>query len=232
MQLRRSTLMIMIFVLLNLTGCGSPADLPTAVSGPRDLQSTLTPLVASPIGVTSTPTQADNSLPTPTLIPTSTAQASASPEAISTSSPSPAGTSSPSASPEAEASAQAEHPIAREIADEFGVSVAEVEAYHAQGIGYGIVAQFYAIAAGRCNAQASYTVAELIQMKQSGMGMGEIRKQVLGNAAASECSLGKLKQDRLDAADGTAQNDQDNKNKNKTEDKDKDNVNKGKNKDK
>jgi hypothetical protein len=94
------------------------------------------------------------------------------------------------------------HPIAREIAEEFGVPVEEVEGYHALGIGYGILAQFYSIANNRCGAIASYSVAQLVAMKQSGMGMGEIRKQALGSASAKECSLGRLKQGDLDAADG------------------------------
>ena len=93
------------------------------------------------------------------------------------------------------------HPIARVIAEEFGVPVAEVEGYHAMGIGYGILAQFYSIANGRCGALASYTVAQLVAMKQSGMGMGEIRKQALGSASAKDCNLGRLKQGDLDEAD-------------------------------
>lgn len=79
--------------------------------------------------------------------------------------------------------------------------VEEVERYHSMGIGYGILAQFYSIANNRCGTTASYTVEQLVTMKQGGMGMGEIRKQALGSASAKECSLGRLKQGDLDAVD-------------------------------
>jgi len=81
------------------------------------------------------------------------------------------------------------------------VPVSEVEGYHDQGVGFGVLAQFYAIANGRCGAQATYTVDQLVQMQQQGMGMGDIRKQALGNASARECNLGRLKQRDLDQAD-------------------------------
>src|SRR5215210_7948542 len=97
--------------------------------------------------------------------------------------------------------ANADNPVAQHIAEEFNVPVSEVEGYHDQGVGYGVLAQFYAIADGRCGGQASYTVDQLVQMQQQGMGMGDIRKQALGNAAARGCNLGQLKQSDLDQAD-------------------------------
>jgi hypothetical protein len=106
------------------------------------------------------------------------------------------------------------------IAEEFGVPVAEVEGYHAMGIGYGILAQFYSIANGRCGGTTTYTVAQLVAMKQSGMGMGEIRKQALGTASAKDCNLGRLKQGDLDEAD--AQDKEKNKDQGKDKDKNKD----------
>ncbi len=75
-----------------------------------------------------------------------------------------------------------------------------MEAYHAQGIGYGVLAQFYSIADARCGTNAGYTVAQLVALQQAGIGMGEIRKQALGTAA-NACSLGKLKQAEIEAAD-------------------------------
>jgi outer membrane biosynthesis protein TonB len=99
-----------------------------------------------------------------------------------------------------------------------------VEGYHAMGIGYGILAQFYSIANGRCGATSSFTVAQLIEMKQSGMGMGEIRTKALGSASAKDCNLGRLKQGDLDEADAKSPPAQD---KAKDQDKDK-NKDKGK----
>ena len=92
-------------------------------------------------------------------------------------------------------------PVAQRIAEEFSVPVSEVEQYHEQGVGYGVLAQFYAIANGRCGGQATSTVDQLVQMQQQGMGMGDIRKQALGDASARACNLGQLKQTDLDQAD-------------------------------
>lgn len=192
----------LVVTSLALAACGRPDDVPTAGA--------ITQISPSPtVPATGTP-----AMPTPTLVPTASASTSAAPGASAGAAPTPAGTTatavasaSPSASPSAEATEQAEgaHPVAQVIADEFGVAVTEVEGYHDQGIGYGILAQFYSIAYGRCGATTAYTVPQLIGMKQSGMGMGEIRKEALGSAAANSCSLGKLKQDELDAADSQPQ---------------------------
>lgn len=59
---------------------------------------------------------------------------------------------------------------------------------------------FYSIANARCGTNASYSVEQLVALKQAGMGLGEIRKQALGTAA-NGCSLGKLKQAEMEAAD-------------------------------
>ena len=91
--------------------------------------------------------------------------------------------------------------VAQRIAEEFSVPVSEVEQYHEQGVGYGVLAQFYAIANGRCGGQATSTVDQLVQMQQQGMGMGDMRKQALGDASARACNLGQLKQTDLDQAD-------------------------------
>jgi len=91
--------------------------------------------------------------------------------------------------------------VAQRIAEEFSVPVSEVEQYHEQGVGYGVLAQFYAIANGRCGGQATSTVDQLVQMQQQGMGMGDIRKQALGDASARACNLGQLKQTDLDQSD-------------------------------
>ena len=171
-----------------LTACGSPNDVPTVGTLPNR-----TATATAPASTTATAT---DTVPTPTLVPTDQST-TATPEASTT----PTASATPGASAEASATAEAGNPAALVIANEFGVPVAQVEAYHAQGIGYGILAQFYAIANNRCGAQASYTVAQLIALKQGGLGMGEIRKQALGAASASECSLGRIKQNDLADAD-------------------------------
>lgn len=186
----RKTLLALLVSGAALTACGNP-DLPTTVA---------------------------DRLPTPTFVaaPSGSASASASASASSEASVAPTASASASSAPIASESAAASasaapsaagdvHPVAQEIADEFGVSAAEVEGWHDQGIGYGILAQFYSMAYGRCGTSATTGVDQLVAMKQSGMGMGEIRKQVLGTAAANECSLGKLKQDDLDRADAGSQ---------------------------
>ena len=95
--------------------------------------------------------------------------------------------------------------VAQRIADEFKVPVSEVEGYHDQDIGYGVLAQLYAIANGRCGGQSQYTVQQLVELHNNGTGMGDIRKQALGAAAARDCTLGGLKQQELDDADANNQ---------------------------
>ena len=195
MNARRTMTCVALLAGLGLTGCGSPSDMPTAVDtgsvrvaaqSTPTLVPTILPSATSAATIAPPPTAAPSATSAPTTIPTVAATPSASPSA----SPAPSDDASDDG-----------HPIAQVIADEFGVSVAEVEGYHAQGIGYGVLAQFYSIAYQRCAAQTSYTVDQLVAMKLGGMGMGEIRKQALGSAAANECSLGRLKQEDLDAAD-------------------------------
>lgn len=222
MRFRRASFTATLIAGLVLSGCGTPDDL-TGQLPPKNAVPTPT-LVPTPSNSPS-PSPSGSPLPTPTLVPnpsdspapsgspspsdspvpspSGSPAPSGSPTAMPSDSPSPSASPSPSGSPTAIPSDApvGGHPIAREIADEFGVPVAEVEGYHSEGIGYGILAQFYSIANNRCGATASYTVDQLVAMKQSGMGMGEIRKQALGSASAKECSLGRLKQGDLDAAD-------------------------------
>lgn len=220
MRFRRASFTATLIAGLVLSGCGTPDDL-TGQLPPKNAvpTPTLVPTAsASPSPSDSpAPSPSGSPLPTPTLVPnpsdSPTAVPSDSPAPSPSDSPAPIGSptavpsDSPSPSPSGSPTAIPSdapvggHPIAREIADEFGVPVAEVEGYHSQGIGYGILAQFYSIANNRCGATASYTVDQLVAMKQRGMGMGEIRKQALGSASAKECSLGRLKQGDLDAAD-------------------------------
>ncbi|HEY0738607.1 MAG TPA: hypothetical protein VGD69_27060 [Herpetosiphonaceae bacterium] len=228
MRFRRASFTATLIAGLVLSGCGTPDDL-TGQLPPRNAvpTPTMVPTASaspSPSGTPSpsdspapspsgTPSPSDSPAPSPSGTPSPSDSPapspsgypapSGSPTAIPSDSPSPSASPTPSGSPTAIPSDApvGGHPIAREIADEFGVPVAEVEGYHSDGIGYGILAQFYSIANNRCGATASYTVDQLVAMKQSGMGMGEIRKQALGSASAKECSLGRLKQGDLDAAD-------------------------------
>ena len=198
MNARQTMTCIALLAGLGLTGCGSPSDMPTAVdTGSVRVAAQSTPTLVPTILPSATPTA--SVAPSPTAAPSATSAATTIPTAAATPSATP--DASPSASPAPSDDASDGHPIAQVIADEFGVSVAEVEAYHAQGIGYGILAQFYSIAYQRCAAQSAYTVDQLVAMKLGGMGMGEIRKQALGSAAANQCSLGRLKQEDLDAVD-------------------------------
>lgn len=193
---------ITIAAALSLTACGVPEDAATGAP-PIAQASASAPPTMTPLGTVTPPQSTPTLVPTndPTATATATTAPSATPTTDATATASAtAAAASPTAIDDGDHSDDG-HPIAVEIANEFGVPVDEVEAYHNDGIGYGVLAQFYGIAYGRCGAAGSYTVEQLIALKQGGMGMGEIRKQTLGSAAADECSLGRLKQGDLDAAD-------------------------------
>ena len=113
-----------------------------------------------------------------------------------------AGTSTPATHAQVSATASDDqNTIAQRIAGEFAVPVSEITGYHAQGIGYGVLAQLYALAQGRCGGQSKYTVQQLVDLHKHGTGMGEIRRRVRGTSSARGCNLGQLKQQELDDAD-------------------------------
>jgi len=111
------------------------------------------------------------------------------------------------------------HPVASRLAESFDVSYDEIMGWHCQGMGFGGIAKAYIMAEKLAEklgegAEGLYTAEELLLMKQSGMGWGQIRKQV---AEESEVDIhpselapggvikGKGKKD-ADDADATGKN--------------------------
>jgi len=68
-----------------------------------------------------------------------------------------------------------QHPVAVKISRSFGLSYEQVMALYEQGFGFGEIMQAYRLAAA--NPDAGVSGADLLQLKQSGLGWGEICKQ-------------------------------------------------------
>ncbi len=77
--------------------------------------------------------------------------------------------------------------VAQAIANYFGASVAEVNQWHTQGIGYGELVRAYALAK-----LSGKSASELIAQHQSGQGWGEIAKQFGVTPGQIEDSLGRI----------------------------------------
>ena len=115
-------------------------------------------------------------LPTGTITPTTTVTATitATPDPFLT--PTPTGTPGPSATPGSTNCTGADpHPTGVKLANRFGVTYEEIMGWFCQGFGFGEIDQAYDL-----SRQTGIPVANIFAMRSSGMGWGEIKKQLLG----------------------------------------------------
>lgn len=68
-----------------------------------------------------------------------------------------------------------QHPVGVKISRSFGIPYEQVMALYEQGFGFGEIMQAYRLAAA--NPDAGVSGADLLQLKQTGLGWGEICKQ-------------------------------------------------------
>jgi hypothetical protein len=85
-----------------------------------------------------------------------------------------------------------DHPFAASIADTYGVDVSEVTAYFCQGYGFGQI--MLALQTGQMEG-ATNSVADMLAARESGMGWGQIWKEMglIGNADHGKSPPGLLK---------------------------------------
>lgn len=80
------------------------------------------------------------------------------------------------------------HPVAERLAKAFGVSYAEIMAWHCAGFGFGEITKAYALAA-----ETGKDASAFFALKKSGLGWGQIKKNsnVTGTLAVDESNNGK-----------------------------------------
>jgi hypothetical protein len=114
--------------------------------------------------------------PEPEITPEATESPEATPEATESPEATPEATESPEATPEATEQpndcAQQGHPVASQLAEEFGVSVETVMALHCDGNGFGEIARAYLLAE-----QTGATAEDYLLEHQSGTGWGQIVRE-------------------------------------------------------
>ncbi len=121
-----------------------------------------------------TPTPSATPSPTPTLTPTPTATPGPS--------PTPGGGDCTGADP---------HPTGTRLAERYGVSYDEIMAWFCSGFGFGEIDLAYSL-----SEQTGMPVADIFAMKQSGMGWGNVKKDLLGPADAKPTKVPRPDKDK------------------------------------
>lgn len=118
---------------------------------------TATPTLTVTLPVTGTPTSTPTVTPTPSITPTPVA------------SPTPAAT-------ETGCTGANPHPQGQELAERYGVPYEEIMGWFCQNFGFGEIDLAYSL-----SLETGVPVTEIFALRQSGMGWGEIKKQLVGN---------------------------------------------------
>jgi hypothetical protein len=114
---------------------------------------------------------------TPTITPTPPLTVTVTPTITVTPTPTPTATPTPAATPVTDCTGANPQPKGQKLADLYGVPYEEIMGWFCQGFGFGEIDLAYSL-----GVQTGTPVDQIFAMKSSGLGWGEIKKQLTGDA--------------------------------------------------